>query len=326
MTANKTSVPFEAHVFDRNASSYGAYEGMCREVVSRYNVNFVNIEVGTAGFWSRFKDEMALRPYNRVVVCLHDDRENISIASDIARICREMRISPMGVVFARVRDSRIGSCVESTFRCDESRRAFTPFGSMKETYSFGNIVTRKWERGALWLNGDYSKRPGEPHDADLDAELWRKTPSFSKESSRASFFHQRNLLRLIGYRVDETRDGNECFRDDDSKNHLDVLAENEHMRWMAFHFVRGVKVWNPTDLEIEERIRKTGKAAVHNAIADINSHADLVDYSELPDVDAKFAAVNERFGFFRSKATQEKDKVFVRSEAMRQSGLGIRKL
>ena len=160
----------------------------------------------------------------------------------------------------------------------------------------------------------------------LDAELWRRTSSFSKDSSRASFFHQRKLLRLIGYRVDETDGRNDCFNDDDPKNHLEVLAEDEHLRWMAFHFVRGVKVWKPTDQEVEDKIRRTGKAAAHNAIADINAHADLVDYSELPNVDDKFDAVNARFGFSGNKGAQDKDKGFVRSEAMRQSGLGIRKM
>lgn len=325
LTPGKTSVPFEAHVFDKDASSYGTYEAECQEAVSRYHIKFNNVEVGTSDFWRQFRAEMARRPYNRVVVCLPDDRENISVASDIARIYREVCISPSGIVFARVRSSKIGSCVESTFRCNENGRSFIPFGLMDETYSFDSIVTRKWEMGAQWLNGDYNKRPGEPHDANQDAELWRKTSSFNKESSRESFFHQRNLLRLVGYRVDEASDRSDCFNDDDPKNHLDVLAEVEHMRWMAFHFVRGVKVWKPTGHDIEERIRRDGKAASHNAIADINAHADLVDYPELPSVDEKFDAVNARFGFFGSKSTQEKDKGFVRSEAMRQSGLGIMK-
>ncbi len=326
LASDKKRVPFEAHVFDRDPTSHGTYLEMCREAVSRYHLKFYNFEVGSSDFWRLFQAEMALRPYNRVVVCLRDDKENVAVACNVARIYREMRISPGGVVFARIRDSLMGTCVDSTFAHDEIRHIFTPFGTMNETYSFANIVTRKWELGALWLNGDYNKRPEEPHDMNLDAELWRKASSFNKESSRASFFHQRNLLRLIGYCVNETDDHNECFNDDDPKNHLEVLAEDEHLRWMAFHFVRGVKVWKPTDSEIEERIRRTGKSATHNAIADINAHADLVDFSELPDVDTKFDAANARFGFFSSKTTQEKDKGFVRSEAMRQSGIGIRKV
>ena len=198
-----------------------------------------------------------------------------------------------------------------------------PFGSMSETYSFDNIVTRKWEKGAVWLNGDYNKKPDEPHDASLDAVLWKKASLFNKESSRASFFHQRNLLRLIGYRVDETSDRNDDFKDSDPMNHLEVLAEDEHMRWMAFHFVRGIKTWRPSNSEIEERIVQTGKAAVHNAIADINAHADLVEYSELPEVDKRFDSINARHGYFKDKDTQGKDRVFIRSEAMRQSGLEI---
>ena len=86
-----------------------------------------------------------------------------------------------------------------------------------------------------------------------------------------------------------------------------------------------MKVWNPSEAEIAEKIKRTGKAVVHNAIGDINAHADLVDFSDLPSIDEKFDAVNARFGFPCSKSTQEKDKGFVRSEAMRQSGLGIKK-
>lgn len=318
-------VPFEAHVFDRNPSSYGRYEEICREAVSRYHIKFEKMEIGSGEFWRRVRSELSRGAYNRVIICLRDDMENISIANDIARMYREMRVSPSGVIFARVRNSPVCASVDSTFGHDENRCTFTPFGSIYETYSFANIVMRKWEKGAVWLNGDYSMNPGEPHDASQDAALWKKTSSFNKESSRASFFHQRNLLRLIGYRVDETSDRNDCFNDSDPQNHLEVLAEDEHMRWMAFHFVRGVKVWSPSEQEIEDRIVKTGKAAAHNVIADFNAHADLVDYSELPAVDGKFDAINERHGYVRDKDTQDKDKGFIRSEAMRQSGLGIKK-
>lgn len=40
-------------------------------------------DVGSSEFWNHFLSEMSLYPYNRVVVCLHDDRENVSIANDI---------------------------------------------------------------------------------------------------------------------------------------------------------------------------------------------------------------------------------------------------
>ena len=109
-------------------------------------------------------------------------------------------------------------------------------------------------------------------------------------------------------------------------NHLDILAEDEHLRWMAYHFVRGVKTWSPTPQEIEEKLARTGKAVKHNAIADINAHADLVDYDALPGVDALFDPINERYGYKKDKDTQEKDKGFIRSEAMRRSGLGIRRI
>ena len=326
LTPDKTTLTFQAHVFDRVSASYGMYEEQCKEAVFRYHIKFQNIDTGSSDFWRLFQAEMALRPYNRIVICLRDDRENISVACNIARIYKEMRIPPKNVVFARTRDPLIGNCVNSAFLHDECRCLFTPFGLMNETYSFENIVTRKWEKGALWLNGDYNRSPEEAHDANLDAELWKNTPSFNKDSSRASFFHQRNLLRLIGYRIDENSDLNEGFNDDDPKNHLEIFAEDEHLRWLAFHLVRGIKVWQPTEEEIEDRIARTGGIVAHNAIDELNAHADLVEYSQLPSVDSKFDSINARHGFMKNKSSQEKDKGFIRSEAMRRSGLGIIKI
>ena len=326
LTSCGTVVSFEAHVFDRDAAAYGAYQEICGEAVKRYHVKFDGTEIGSAKFWRGFKEEMALRPYSRVVVCLRDDRENICLANDIARIYREIRLRPNGVVFARVRDSLIDAYVDSTFKGNERIRTFTPFGAMRDTYSFGNIVTRKWEKGAVWLNGDWGNPPGTPHDEAKDAAKWKRASCFNKESSRASFFFQRNLLRLIGYMVDETSDENDCFNDDDAKNHLVTLAENEHLRWMAYHFVRGVKTWDPRPDEIDAKAVRTGEEVKHNAIDEINAHADLVDYAVLPSVDALFDPINERHGHPRAKDTQEKDKGFIRSAAMRQSGLGIRRV
>lgn len=326
LTSSGSPVQFEAHVFDRNCAAYGGYEELCREAVSRYNIKFENKEIGSAAFWRLFKSEMLKRPYNRIVVCLRDDRENIYVASDIARIYREMRLSPIGIVFARVRDSLVDAYIDSTFKGEISKRAFTQFGAMSDTYSFGNIVTRKWERGAIWLNGDWGMEINAKHDEAKDAAAWKSAPFFNKESSRASFFHQRNLLKLIGYQVDEKSDDNTCFNDNDPKNHLDVLAEDEHLRWMAFHFVRGIKAWKPSAVEIEEVADRTGKKVRHNMIGEFNAHADLVPYADLPKVDALFDPVNARHGHPKEKNTQENDKGFVRSEAMRQSGLGIRKV
>ena len=326
LTSAGSPVLFEAHVFDRDRAAYGGYEEICQEAVSRYKIKFVNQEIGSSSFWRFFKSEMEKRPYNRVVVCLRDDRENIFVASDIARIYREMRLSPSGIVFARVRDSLIDAYIDSTFKGEASKRAFTQFGAMSDTYSFGNIVTRKWEKGAIWLNGDWGMEINARHDKAKDVAAWKSAPFFNKESSRASFFHQRNLLKLIGYQVDEKSDDNTCFNDNDPKNHLDVLAEDEHLRWMAFHFVRGIKVWKPSAVEIEEVAHRTGKKVRHNMIGELNAHADLVPYADLPNVDALFDPVNARHGHPKGKDTQEKDKGFIRSEAMRQSGLGIRKV
>ena len=325
LDSSGNAIHFEAHVFDQNILAYGEYEELCQDAVSRYNINFECIQIGSALFWQRFKAEMKKCPYNRVVVCMRDDRENIRVATNIAHIYKGMNLKPNNIVFARIRNSLIDAYVESTFGEDVSKRMFTSFGAMRDTYSFGNIVTRKWEKGAVWINGDWGIERDEEHDEAKDIAAWKSTSFFNKESSRASFFYQRNILRLIGYKVDETSDDNTCFNEGDRLNHLEVLAENEHLRWMAFHFVRGIKTWTPSKEEIREVANRTGKKVKHNMIESLNAHADLVPYKELPKVDELFNQVNEEFGYGRGINTQDKDKGFIRCAAMKCSGLGIRK-
>ena len=308
-------IPFAADVVDRNPVSFMSFKERCPDAVQRFNIGFRCADAGDGAFWGLIKERIAVKPYNRIVVCLKDDRQNISVANDIGRYCKTAGLPFRDVIFARVRDARINQYIESTFGVDESERMFVPFGSLKTLYTFMNIVKPQWENGAVWLNGDYVNAGDAPHDEARDREFWKGLSFFNRESTRAAFFNQRNFLRLLGYRIDETDSDNACFNEDDPRNRLDVLAEDEHLRWMAYHFVRGVRVWRPTEKEIRDIAHRNGGKVRHNRIKDLNAHADLVEFCELPDVDALFGTEN----------TQGKDRRFVRSEAMRKSNLGIRR-
>lgn len=309
-------VRLSADVVDRDSTSFGEYSVRCADAVARFNVVFEHFDVWSAEFWTWFEGRMTERPYNRVVVCLQDDRQNIKLGTALADVYISRGLSARNVIFCRIRDTKINQYVESTFEEDECIRKFVPFGALKTIYTFSNILRPQWEAGAIWLNGDYGNANNKPHDENMDADAWKRCSFFNKESTRASFFNQRNFLRLLGYRVDEKDSRNACFDANDMRIHLDILAKCEHLRWVAWHFVRGVKRWRPTKEDLEVIANQNGEKVKHNRIKELNAHADLVEFDELPAVDALFGTEN----------TQNNDKRFVRSEAFRRSGLGIRKV
>lgn len=306
-------VRFSADIVDINSASFGAFKQRCKDAVNRFNLNFWCMDAGSDLFWEWLEKRLAEMPYNRIVVCLRDDRQNICLANDIGNVYKSMGYAYRDVVFARVRNSQIDRYIDSTFAQDDPNRIFLPFGSLKKLYVYETIVRPRWERGAIWLNGDYMNDGDAPHDEEKDLRHWRCTSFFNRESTRASFFNQRNFLMLLGYRITEENADNTCFDENDPRNRLDVLAENEHLRWMAWHFVRGIRVWRPTKEELETIALQNDGKVRHNRIKELNAHADLVEFGELPKVD-------ELFG---TKNTQGKDRRFVRSEAMRRSNIGI---
>ena len=80
---------------------------------------------------------------------------------------------------------------------------------------------------------------------------------------------------------------------------LETVAETEHLRWNAFHFMRGVRTW-----PIEEVT--DAEAGTHRAkdIKNRARHAALVPYIELP-------AVNRRFGLEGEKTMEYNDRKII---------------
>ena len=76
---------------------------------------------------------------------------------------------------------------------------------------------------------------------------------------------------------DKLRDIGAILHDDTV---LNILAENEHLRWNAFHFVNGICKWklNEIDKKNAKLIDKDGNLLKHGC---------LVEFSELGDISAK---------------------------------------
>ncbi len=128
-----------------------------------------------------------------------------------------------------------------------------------------------------------------------------KTPFLNQQSSRASALSQRNLIRLLGFKmVNKDNDAHAVSKKEFqdklnslSKNKKDignsesiftVLARNEHLRWNAYERMLGISCWDLKTPPLEEVVDKKAKQ-----IAKYNKHAYLVEFDELPMVDYKIA-------------------------------------
>lgn len=276
-------VRMSVDVIDKQCDATGWYEANCPDACSRYNIRFKNIEAGTKIFWEYLKEKIVEKRYNRIVVAMHDDRQNIFIANEIARIYKMSGLDAANVVFARVRDPNVHSYVKSAF-AELGKSVINTFGNMADTYSHCGLLLDQWDLLAMKLNKKWH-----PNQLLSEEEAWREVSFFKKESSRASAFSQRNIAML-------------CSKEVREKN-IETLAETEHLRWMAFHFTRGIRVWHPSEDEIA-RMRINGIEPTPNAIAGKCAHAALVDYKYLPEIDKLFGL---------ARPLQENDRNFIRS-------------
>ena len=124
---------------------------------------------------------------------------------------------------------------------------------------------------------------------------YRILSHFNRQSSIASARGYRNIALLLNPSL--TPDEAARTAPPDAKGELlETLAETEHKRWNAFHFMRGIKLWPIKDIPPE--------ATLPNDILHHLRHAALVDYSELD-------SINQRFGLKDGRTMQSYDRRIV---------------
>ena len=335
-------VPIEVEVVDRDEASFGWYKGNCLDACRKYGIHFTKLDVETAEFWDWLRVQEC---FNRIIVCTRDDRQNISIAHDISKLYkvrhadmwRSYKKPGQAIVYARVRDALISQYVNATY--DGGGAPFMTFGSVEDIYDRA-LVENKWWMAGIWVNGLYYGvgKQGEAEDK------WREAKSFDRESSFASAFHQRNLLRLAGYEiVDNVKDGAvadaasgcdwKTALDDMKCSCWDSFGRIEHLRWMAFHFVRGVGCWRPQKSELEvlagvggESEKRKVKPSMLLKSDERYVHAALCEYDELPQVDELFKSVNLAAAQQPDDPLQDKDKDLTYGfRALKEAGFTIRR-
>ena len=229
--------------------------------------------------------------YNRVIVCTGCPKEDLQAGMRIRRAymdaCMPLEDERGGrKVFVYSPEGELADCFKKTRWGDVGENAkgnmtclgIVLFGSMNELYSRRVIVDEALDAAAKHLNYVYARKEKSVEEA------WNECSFFDKESSRASVLGERNLVRLLGYDVVDAAEegGEDCSAEYrkriDSPEILSLLAENEHLRWNAYHFTRGILRWDV------ERCPIPG-AISGNQVLRYNRHAALVPYDALPDVE-----------------------------------------
>ena len=293
---------FSVTVIDRDIDlKNGEYQLLFDECIREYNISFVENEeirnIGSKTFYRWFKDNF--QRFKRIIVALGDDKQNINFSLAMANIMIAAgETNPQKKLFANVAYAD---------KYSYSEYPVTMFGLLDAIYTYDIIVAEILDKIAKAVNYIYWNY----HDVDLKTIDWAKAEdnwsaisrnsnsTFNKNSSRAVAMNVKNIITLTGGRAgfDKTIENPEL---------LEILSENEHLRWNAFHFTEGITVWdeisddNPNDAKLfrypQEKVW-------------LIKHACLVKYDELDRISDRINEIRVKLGTIEKKGEEDYKKV-----------------
>lgn len=121
-----------------------------------------------------------------------------------------------------------------------------------------------------------------------------------------------NTFRLIGVDAADMSSLSKEQLETKIEEKIDILAENEHLRWNAFHYVSGVRRWSVSEMpENETESKKKDK------YGNISKHACLLPFRELKSVSDYINPNREQYN--KEKNLKDGDKDFKREEDFKQT-------
>lgn len=294
-------------VVDAKGSSWEAYQARCPDVTEeRYHVRFRGEHrVGTKEFDDWMRAYLGQREKcDRIVACLGDERTTETFCMRVDRLYKEVVKKPLPekLVFVQVDEDALSWENGDKEMCNIPEVA--RFGKIEDIYRKDTIYPESDVRLGMEVNRWYTSRyygsqdkfPRGVDDATREVALkaeWGTRSYFQQQSNIASAQGIRNVLRmfncdLVKYDAPGTELDAEGFEElrKAVDQHGRELAVVEHERWMAFHFVRGVRKLVLSDIAPDEWFAKGGILDPEaNQIKNLNAHAALVPFDELPAID-----------------------------------------
>ncbi len=295
---------FKATIIDKGFEpEQGDYPLLYNEYIKKYNLIFNPkevSEVGSSVFYKWLNGNIT--NYNRIIISLGDDHTNIETAVKLARILQNKgkgisnNEELQSLIFAHVQQKdKYGY-----YKDKKMKSPITIFGDLSEIYTHDVVVNESMDRMAKMVNYVYSKWDVEKFERlddkwDEIEAIWECESIFNKNSSRAVSMNVRNIYEIIG----------EEWSILENKDKLEILAENEHLRWNAFHLVNGIRKWYVEDINTEN-------AKLKDKNDNLLKHGCLVDFDELPLISEKVNTIRKRNGNMKEENYQETDRRITR--------------
>ena len=317
---------FSATVIDHNVNKkYSYYPVLFDECIKEYNLGFYPLggypkaedgalvcDVNSPTFYKWVCERLA--SFNRIIVTLGDDKTNVETAKILARLliaegktvkeCREL-------IFVHVRHHQKYAYYEN-----HGKIPFTVFGNIERIYTQGDIIKETEDRIAKMVHYVYAldEKKALPQKADVDykermdvlfddwedvEKQWKALPLFLKDSNRAVAQSLKNLCSVIRDKGEDIYTLKAVERAKALvQERLELLAENEHLRWNAFHFTKGVRCLPKDKLKAIVDDKDEKPIDVPHKVKDSNGylikHACLVKFSELKEVSRCVNALLEK--------------------------------
>lgn len=262
---------FKAVVVDQNMSSkMGVFSNRYPGLRANYDISFNEAHTGSEDFYDLLIQYGPTLKY--IVITLGDDKANLETALEIQRMIGRQLINRDVLIAVHVLMRHefahlMGSEEFSNIRF---------FGSMDNIYSESIIINESMDRMARKMNAMFN----EIYHVD-PADNWSTLDAFTKESNRSAAMNIRTKLRLLGLSMAEKgKTDQKTVKLDDYLEGvcLDHLAQQEHLRWNAFHFASGWVTWE---------LHETGQATRAKDLK-TKRHACLVSWEDLKAVTARF--------------------------------------
>ncbi len=297
-------------IVDRDENAFTELKCFCKVAIAEYHITPHVVDVCSSAFAKCLRNNIGR--YNRIIISLGSDALNLKVAELVRDAFKEQGLSlKKNIVYVRLRNRDVASAFSSL---ENSPLSF--FGSIDKIYTRRVIVDEIEYDVAKHLNAVWSGKD----DVDVDEE-WHKATFFNQESSLASAAGQRNLLNLLGFELKTDGLSDEggklvSFKEvaDALCKNVELLAEMEHLRWNAFHLLRGINCWNlrrPIPLHRVTVIKA-------NQIEIFKRHASICDFASLPGIDA--AIVKENYHVLLDRKTKFAEKMKEAFEKVENKG------
>jgi len=170
-------------------------------------------------------------------------------------------------------------------------------GSREEIYKESEIINEKIDLIAKAVHESWY----EEQKDEKDRVLWEKLNFFNKETNRATadfidallFFKKRG--KDENYNVNNFITNINTIYEEESKNNVftqeeelrEIIAQTEHLRWLAFHVVMG---WKELSLNYREKLKYLldRNKELYRKNPDTKLHIALVPWNELDSVRKKY--------------------------------------